>query len=204
MRVIDIDEGTASRPLPPERARRHRPLREPPRPPPSTGSPKLSSSPSPSSNDAGASPSPPALVPHLTDPHIWAPVQPPVYSTLPERERVRKRLDAYTDSNAGITLPRGDDMSSWTRKDAEGKRWGVSPGMLHLGSLAIPFCRPHFDASDCGFGVPPSRVDAYKRQLRALIELRGQARKAEIEKRARAIRSRNDLRRDSAGGRGGG
>ncbi len=48
-------------------------------------------------------------------------------------------------------------FSSWTTRDAEGRLWGAAPGVIYIAGFAISTCRGRFDASNCGFGLPPAR-----------------------------------------------
>lgn len=145
------------------------------------------------SRDVGAT-----LRPRLTDPRIWG--RSPNRATGragTERRRLAERVDEITERTAGIkSLPAGD-MSAWTKKDANGDRWGFSPGVIHLGGITVPLCSGNFDASNCGFGVAPAFRELYHRNLRTLIQLRIQGGRAALDTRARAIRARLDSLRDS-------
>lgn len=48
-------------------------------------------------------------------------------------EHLQARIDALNDSTQ-----RGGPDTDWTRTDADGKRWGLSPEGLHLGGVTIP------------------------------------------------------------------
>jgi hypothetical protein len=66
------------------------------------------------------------------------------------RSRVATTITAYNDSMAAAAgaAARATD---WTVKDADGNRWGVSPGKFHLGGLTLPL---PFQLS-----TPPGRRD---------------------------------------------
>jgi len=138
------------------------------------------------------------LRPQIHDPVLWGRSGTPTLEsgndgtkTLYDRTR---RLGEESD---GVRIPPGEDMNTWTARDGTGQRWGVSPGMIHLGTATIPLCAGNFDASDCGFGISPAFRDGYRSQLRTRIELRRQAQGAALQDRARAIRARLDSLRDS-------
>ena len=85
-------------------------------------------------------------------------------------------------------------FDTWTTRDGDGRLWGATPGAIHLAGIAIPFCGGRFDASDCGFGLPPWRRGEYRLFLRALNEIERQAQLAVIRERARAMRERREGR----------
>lgn len=85
-------------------------------------------------------------------------------------------------------------FDTWTTRDGDGRLWGAAPGVIHLAGIAIPFCGGRFDASDCGFGLPPWRRGEYRFFLRALNEIERQAQRAVIRERARAMRERREGR----------
>ena len=88
-------------------------------------------------------------------------------------------------------------FATWTTRDADGRLWGAAPGVVYLAGISIPFCRERFDASDCGFGLPPWRRGEYQFFLRAWKEIERQAQRGIVQERARAMRGRRE-------GRGGG
>lgn len=167
--------------------------------------------PSPRADDPGETAAPsrsPAwsaerLRPGRVDPRLWKDVPDalgPVRADAAaagERARLEARVDSLNAESSGITIPPGEDMGVWTGRDAEGHRWGLSPGRLHLGSVTVALCSGTFDASNCGFGVPPGRRDEYRLRLRAVVELGRQGDRGSMLERARAIRARLDSLRDS-------
>lgn len=151
---------------------------------------------------------PPAarLAPRLTDPRLWRPISPSLWSTDPgraEQGRIRRRAAAYNRDREGVYISPGEDMGVWTLRDGNDDRWGFSPGAMHLGALTIPLCSGRFDAANCGFGLPPSERDAYHAALRARLEIRLQDLRSGLLERAAAMRARADARRDSARASGG-
>jgi hypothetical protein len=143
------------------------------------------------------------LTPQVGDPRLFNRPADPLSPTLEPMDNVRARvyaaLEAYNDSMAGAAADAARAMD-WTVKDANGGRWGVSPGQLHLGSISLPL--------PFGFQVPPGRRDEYNERLRVFNETQQQARRAEAEKgfkeRVNDIRARKDAQRDSTRRGGGG
>ena len=85
-------------------------------------------------------------------------------------------------------------FDTWTTRDAGGRLWGAAPGALYLAGITIRFRRERFDASDCGFGLPPWRRGDYQFFLRAWKEIEGQVQRGAIRERARAMRARREGR----------
>jgi hypothetical protein len=97
----------------------------------------------------------------------------------------------------------GRRATDWTYTDAQGRRWGVSPGQLHLGGITIPL--------PFGFSAPRT-ADATRRAMQD-AEIAAQAdragatavlkdRAAEIRRRrdAERVRARDRPRADTTGG----
>jgi hypothetical protein len=74
---------------------------------------------------------------------------------LTEQEQLRlllaMRIEAMADSAATLEEA-ARRATDWTYTDSEGKRWGVSPGMVHLGDITIPM--------PFGFSAPPGSREA--------------------------------------------
>ena len=87
-------------------------------------------------------------------------------------------------------------FDTWTTRDADGRLWGAAPGVVYLAGIAIRFCRERFDASDCGFGLPPWRRGDYQFFLRAWKETEWQAQREVIRERAQEMRERREGRCD--------
>ncbi len=81
------------------------------------------------------------LRPGLVDPRLWeragAPPEPEKSDFDRARERVYARIEMLNDSLAaeGEATRRATD---WTFTDKDGKKWGVSPGKVHLGGVTLP------------------------------------------------------------------
>lgn len=112
------------------------------------------------------------------------------------RERVAARLDAYNDSVAADAAASAR-ATDWTVKDADGGRWGVSPGAVHLGSITLPL--PFTVAA------APGRREEFAGRVRTWNELQDQAARVEgkevFDERVKAIRER--LEKERAGRAGG-
>lgn len=101
---------------------------------------------------------------------------------------LRWALESLNDS-AAAAAEAARRALDWTFTDADGKRWGVSPGKLHLGDLTLPL--PQL------FGAPYD-PNAWKGSMDADLErAAGSAAAREtLDERARAIRERKDRERE--------
>jgi hypothetical protein len=93
------------------------------------------------------------LRPRAGDLRIWAPVDRDL-ARLSDEEKLRLLLaieiEAMADS-AAILSELARRATDWTYTDSEGKRWGVSPGKIHLGDLTLPM--------PFGFSAPPGAME---------------------------------------------
>ena len=83
------------------------------------------------------------------DRRLWHPVDPSRAAPTSEQIlalRVAAAIEAGNDS-AAAEAERARRALDWTHTDDDGRRWGVSPGRIHLGDLTIPL--------PFGFGPPP-------------------------------------------------
>ena len=107
------------------------------------------------------------------------------------RLRLAWAIEAMNDSAA--LASRAPD-TDWTYTDDEGRKWGVSPGKIHLGGITLPF--------PFSFGAPDNSAAA--RRARDDAEIDRAAGRAEAwesqEERARAIRERIDREREEQKG----
>lgn len=134
--------------------------------------------------------------PRLRDARLWAPLDPEL-NALTEEQRIELeltgRIAEWNDSMAAAAeaARRGTD---WTHTDAEGRKWGVSEGQLHLGGVTLPL--PFV------FAAPVGQRDAAKRRAWEWEEIARGAATGEVrdswKDRAQAIRERRDRERAQA------
>lgn len=140
------------------------------------------------------------LRPRLGDPRLWMPMD-RAYTDLSDEERaelmLRGMIRTWSDSVA-VAAALSGRATDWTFTDDQGRRWGLSPGRLHLGDFSIPL--------PFSFDLPPGRRDEFARRQWELDDLMRGAASAEIRQtwaqRAQEIRERMDEER--ARNRGGG
>jgi hypothetical protein len=99
------------------------------------------------------------LRPRAGDLRIWVPVSREL-TGLSDEEKLRLmmavELEALADS-AAVADAMARAATDWTYTDEEGKRWGVSPGKLHLGDLTLPL--------PFGFSAPPGSAEAGRSRI---------------------------------------
>ncbi len=136
------------------------------------------------------------LRPHPKDERLWRPVD-PTLTRLTTKERLELelagKLDEWRDSVMAVDAA-AEDATDWTYTDKSGKKWGVSPGELHLGGLTVPL--------PFNFGTTPGNRDAVKRRTEDWKEIHRAAQQGAIregwKERAQAIRERRDKERAAA------
>ncbi len=144
--------------------------------------------------------------PQAGDLRFWAPVDPERTSLTREelmRLQLIAELEAQNDS-AALARERAARATDWTYTDEEGKKWGVSPGKIHLGDLTLPL--------PFGFGMAPGQRERAEDRLWAWDEIERGAATGELlrswKDRDKAIRERMNAERKPdttrTGGRGGG
>jgi hypothetical protein len=97
-----------------------------------------------------------------------------------------------------IALALSNRATDWTYTDGEGRRWGLSPGRLHLGDFSIPL--------PFSFGGSMEQTMLRRRELEELEWIRQDLQRARIQgeiqevwvERARAIRERVEAERREA------
>ena len=133
------------------------------------------------------------LRPRLLDGRVWAPLDPELNALTPEQIQeleLAGRIAEWNDSlQAELDAQaRGTD---WTKTDAQGRKWGVSPGKLHLGDITLPL--------PFGFAGPVGRRDETRRAAWEWDEIQRGAATGELrdswKDRAQAIRERRDRER---------
>jgi hypothetical protein len=136
------------------------------------------------------------ISPRLGDPRLFAEPSPSLPATVDRealaRERLLARIGAYNDS-AAADAEAARKATDWTVKDGKGGRWGVSPGKIHLGGLTLPL--------PVNLAPPPGRREELAERNRRWGEIEGQRAREEgratFDERVKAIRERNDAKRDS-------
>ena len=83
------------------------------------------------------------------DLRLWVPPDPSLAAPTLEHFLEVELATAIRDANDSMAAAIAAEMAAtdWTYTDDEGKRWGVSPGRIHLGGLTLPL--------PFGFGPPP-------------------------------------------------
>jgi len=133
------------------------------------------------------------------DVDVWKPPpEVPLEVVAPDavmRQRIADRIAALNDSSAAAAAAAAR-ATDWTVKDADGGRWGVSPGQIHLGSVTLPL--------PFAFSPPPGRRDEIAGRMRTWRETQAQASRAEaaetFDARVKAMREREEERRRRAAG----
>lgn len=137
------------------------------------------------------------LQPTMADPRLWAPLD-REYTDLTDEERaellLRGMIRSWNDSVA-VAAALSGRATDWTYTDEDGRRWGLSPGRLHLGDFSIPL--------PFSFEIPPGRREAMARRQWEIDDLMRGAVSAEVREtwaeRAREIRERMDRERRGGG-----
>lgn len=142
------------------------------------------------------------LRPGPADVRLWSDLLPD-RGNLTDAERANLLLEGmietFNDSVAVAAALRGR-MQDWTYTDEDGRRWGLSPGQLHLGDFAIPL--------PFQFERPPGLANDFGRRDWEIAEILRGATAAQIRatwsQRAREIRERMEAERNRERGNGGG
>lgn len=82
------------------------------------------------------------------DPRLWAPIA-PEFLKASNQDVLQARLAILVSEGNDSVLAEAHALArstDWTFTDEEGKRWGLSPGMIHLGDITVPL--------PFGFGAP--------------------------------------------------
>jgi hypothetical protein len=136
------------------------------------------------------------LQPRSVDPRLWAPID-EEYLELTEEERARLLIEGliqtYNDS-LQIAQALSERATDWTFTDDQGRRWGLSPGRLHLGDFSVPLP---------AIATPRGRIESVLARQFVTDDLARAAVTAQIRdtwgERARAIRERLELERQQRG-----
>jgi hypothetical protein len=133
------------------------------------------------------------LRPRMVDPRLWMPMDRDI-TDLTDHERaellLRGMIRSWNDSMA-VAAALAEDARDWTYTDEDGRRWGLSPGRLHLGDFSIPL--------PFSFEAPPGRRDELARRQWEMQDMARAASTAAIQEtwaeRAREIRRRMENER---------
>ena len=143
-----------------------------------------------------------------SDTRLWREAMPEAFE-LTQSERMELQLagllEVWTDSVA-VALAAEMALTDWTTTDSQGRRWGFSPGQIHLGGITLPL--PFY------FGGNAYQRDVWDRRAWEDMDILNganvQAVRSSWSERAEAIRrrqdrnrSRNDAVADSTGSSGG-
>jgi len=127
------------------------------------------------------------------DLRYWAPVDPEL-TALTREEFMRLQLIAELETlndSAALAAELERLGTDWTYTDDEGKKWGVSPGKVHLGDLTIPL--------PFGFGQSAWQRERGQDRLWAWEEIERGAATGELlrswKSRDEAIRARRNAER---------
>ena len=129
-----------------------------------------------------------------SDARLWRQALPEAFE-LTQAQRMELelagRLEEWNDSVVAA-IAAEYALTDWTTTDDQGRRWGISPGKLHLGDLTLPL--PFYFS-----GNSIQREQAARRAWEEQDILNGantQALRASWRERAEAIRRRRDRARD--------
>ena len=136
----------------------------------------------------------------MTTPQVWRPPteEVAVEETPQElvQQRIASQLAEYNDSVAAENAAAARALD-WTKTDADGNRWGVSPGAIHLGSITIP-------VGNTQFAVAPGRREEFAGRVRTWNEIQDQAVREEarstFKDRVKAIEERKAKERAERNG----
>ena len=127
------------------------------------------------------------------DPRLWRPIDPELAAPSPEHVLETLLAFAIRESNDSVAaaIEAARAATDWTHTDAEGKRWGVSPGKIHLGDITIPL--------PFGFGPPPDYSGDRAEMAFRLLDIeraasRGAVQRSWKERREAMKKRREELR----------
>jgi hypothetical protein len=135
----------------------------------------------------------------LNEPQVWRPLaEIAIDEPSPQdivAQRIASQLGTFNDSVAAEAAA-AERALDWTKTDADGNRWGVSPGAIHLGSITIPI-------GNTQFAVAPGRREEFAGRVRSWNEIQDQAvreeAKGEFKNRVKAIEERMNRERAARG-----
>ncbi len=129
------------------------------------------------------------LAPRVVDPRLYEPLA--VLPWEPTFEEVEARIWAAVELLSDSALAETEAAlraRDWTVRDANGDRWGISPGKLHLGKITVPL-PIDFESVDPEREARDAMVwETFRQRERALLL-------ESFRERVRAIRERRDRER---------
>ncbi len=127
------------------------------------------------------------------DPRLWRPIDPELAAPSPEHVLETLLAIAIRESNDSVAaaIEAARAATDWTHTDGEGKKWGVSPGKIHLGDITIPL--------PFGFGPPPDYSGDRAEMAFRLLDIeraasRGAVQRSWKERREAMKKRREELR----------
>lgn len=127
------------------------------------------------------------------DPRLWRPIDPELAAPSPEHVLETMLAIAIRESNDSMAraIEAARAATDWTHTDEDGKRWGVSPGKIHLGDITIPL--------PFGFGPPPDYSGDRAEMAFRLLDIeraasRGAVQRSWKERREAMKKRREELR----------
>jgi hypothetical protein len=127
---------------------------------------------------------------------LWAPVDPELAAPSLEQRLQLELAVRFLEEGDSLAAAAAVEEAAmdWTYTDAEGRRWGVSPGQIHLGGITIPL--------PFAFGASAGNREQVNRRMWEWNEMQRQsasgAVRASWRERADAIRERRDREREQA------
>ena len=125
-----------------------------------------------------------------SDARLWREAMPELFE-LTDAERMQLqlagRLEEWTDSVAEVVAAELA-LTDWTTTDDQGRRWGISPGQLHLGDMTLPL--PFYFQGNSWQREVASRRAWEDQDIRNGANV--QALRSSWRERAEAIRRRRD------------
>lgn len=128
------------------------------------------------------------LAVRVVDPRLWEPMI--LIPRAPTLEDVEARIGAAVELLSDSALAEADAAMrarDWTVQGAEGEKWGISPGKLHLGSITLPL--------PIWFPVDPDALAAEAQWYELDQQLERTRILESFEERVRAIRERRERER---------
>jgi hypothetical protein len=118
--------------------------------------------------------------------------------------RLATRLNVYNDSVL-VERAAAKRAEDWTKVDASGRRWGITPGTVHASGVRLRLALTVGDSIADVLQPPPGRREEAKARAQLWNEIQLQVRRAEVaavfSDRVKQIRDRNNNERKPGGSR---